>query len=446
MIHLKLENSYPQIWKISYPIILSAIAQNIINFTNTAFLGHVGEIELGASAIAGIYYFTFIMVGWGIGSGTQIIIARRLGQQKFSDIGTVFHTGNILLIIMAIITMLLMLYLSPLLLGTTLTSQGVFKASIDYLDIRAWGIVFALLNVGFRALFVGIAQTRIILWSTFFMSILNAVLDYLLIFGNYGFPEMGIKGAALASVIAELSATIIFILYCFYRIDIKKFGLFRFESFDTIMAKTIFRISLPVMAQHLISLGGWFIFFLFVEQMGEHELAISNIARSIYMVIMIPVWGFNSSVNTMVSNFIGQGNESLIKKIILKNVVLSLMSSLVMVQISIWMPEKILSLYTNDVKIIQDGISVLYILSGSMIILSVSWVLFNAVLGTGDTIYALLIEIVCITIYLIYVWCIIIVLKQPLYIAWSSEYVYIGLMGILSYIYIKSNKWKKVKV
>ena len=93
---MKLENSYRQIWQIAYPIILSGIAQNIINFTNTAFLGHVGEVELGASAIAGIYYFTFIMVGWGIGSGTQIIIARRLGQQKFSDIGIVFNTGNIL--------------------------------------------------------------------------------------------------------------------------------------------------------------------------------------------------------------------------------------------------------------------------------------------------------------------------------------------------------------
>ncbi len=443
---MKLENSYRQIWQIAYPIILSGIAQNIINFTNTAFLGHVGEVELGASAIAGIYYFTFIMVGWGIGSGTQIIIARRLGQQKFKDIGTVFNTGNILLIIMAVITMLLMLYLSPFILGATLTSQSILNASIDYLDIRAWGILFALLNVGFRSLFVGIAQTRIILWSTFFMAILNAVLDYLLIFGNYGFPEMGIKGAALSSVIAELSATLIFIIYCIYKVDTKKFGLFNYFSFDKVMAKTIFRISLPVMAQHLISIGGWFIFFLFVEQMGEHDLAISNIARSIYMIIMVPVWGFNASVNTMVSNFIGQGNGTIVKKIIQKNIFLSLLSTLAMVQIAIWMPDKILALYTNDTRIIQDGVSVLYVLCGAIIILSVSWVLFNAVLGTGDTRYALLIEIVCIIIYLIYVWWIIIFLKQPLNIAWSSEYVYIGLMGILSYIYIKSNKWMKVKV
>jgi Na+-driven multidrug efflux pump len=122
------------------------------------------------------------------------------------------------------------------------------------------------------------------------------------------------------------------------------------------------------------------------------------------------------------------------------------MSALAMVQIAIWIPDKILALYTNDVKIIQDGVSVLYVLCGAIIILSVSWVLFNAVLGTGDTRYALLIEILCISIYLIYIWWVIIFLKQPLHIAWTSEYVYIGLMGILSYIYIKSNKWTKVKV
>ena len=78
---------YSEIWKIAYPIILGSLAQNILNVTDTAFLGRVGEVALGASAIGGIFYLVIVMLSWGFGIGTQIIIGRRNGEGKFQDIG-----------------------------------------------------------------------------------------------------------------------------------------------------------------------------------------------------------------------------------------------------------------------------------------------------------------------------------------------------------------------
>ena len=83
----KTQITYNRIWQVAYPIILGSIAQNILNFTDTVFLGRLGEIALGAGAIGGLFYLAVIMLGLGFGTGAQIIIARRLGEGRFSDIG-----------------------------------------------------------------------------------------------------------------------------------------------------------------------------------------------------------------------------------------------------------------------------------------------------------------------------------------------------------------------
>ncbi len=85
--------SYKSIWSVSWPVILSLLAQNIVNLTDTVFLGHLGEIELGASAIASVYYMIFFMTGFGFANGIQILISRRNGEQRFREIGNIFSNG-----------------------------------------------------------------------------------------------------------------------------------------------------------------------------------------------------------------------------------------------------------------------------------------------------------------------------------------------------------------
>ena len=85
--------SFKNIWLVSFPIILSNVAQNIVNVTDTAFLGHVGEIELGAAGNAGIFYFVMVMLGFGFSVGCQILIGRRNGEENFTAIGKLFNVS-----------------------------------------------------------------------------------------------------------------------------------------------------------------------------------------------------------------------------------------------------------------------------------------------------------------------------------------------------------------
>ena len=99
--NLQVKTGYADIWRISWPIMLSSLANTVINFTDTAFLGRVGETELAASAIGGVYYFVLVMMGVAIGIGAQIMIARLAGENRPTEIGSIFDHSVVLLLLLA---------------------------------------------------------------------------------------------------------------------------------------------------------------------------------------------------------------------------------------------------------------------------------------------------------------------------------------------------------
>ena len=91
-----------QIWSVSYPILLSLLAQNVINVTDTAFLGRVGEVALGGSAMGGLFYICVFTIAFGFSTGSQIVIARRNGEGRYADVGPVMMQGVMFLLVMAL--------------------------------------------------------------------------------------------------------------------------------------------------------------------------------------------------------------------------------------------------------------------------------------------------------------------------------------------------------
>ena len=100
---------------------------------------------------------------------------------------------------------------------------------------------------------------------------------------------MGIKGAAIASVLAEASSILFFVIYTYATVDLKKYGMNRLRTFDPALLMRILSISCFTMLQYFLSMATWFVFFVAVERLGQRELAIANIVRSIYVVLLIPV-------------------------------------------------------------------------------------------------------------------------------------------------------------
>ncbi len=438
--------SYKNIWKVALPIIISGVAQNVVTVTDTMFLGRLGNIELGAAGNAGIFYFLLVLSGLGFTTGAQIIIGRRNGEQNFTQIGKVFDHCVYFIIPLSILLFVFVKLFSPSLMESITRSKNILNSAIDFLSYRIYGLFFAFLLGVFIAFYVGTTKTRILIYVTLIMMIVNVFLDYSLIFGNFGFPELGIKGAALASVISEICALTFLVLFTLKKVDLNKYGLFQFSKFDKSILKRITRVGGPVMLQNFLSISSWFIFFMIIEKLGERELAISHIIRSIYMVLMIPLFGFSSATNTLVSNLIGQGNQENVLTLVKRVTLLSLACTSFVLLFNLFLPTQMISFYTTDSSLIQETIKTLNVISGTMFSFSIAFILFNGVSGTGNTRTALLIEFITISIYLIATYYIAMVLQSSLPMVWCSEFIYFGLLGSMSFVYLKWGNWGKVNI
>lgn len=438
--------TYKGIWKLSFPIILGLLAQNIIQVIDTAFLGRVGEVELGASALAGVFYLAIFIVGFGFAIGTQILIGRRNGEKNYRAIGWLFDHGIYFMLFLAVVLFFLIQFLADHLLVHIIKSENIYASAQLYLENRIWGIFFAYFNVLFRSFYIGITKTSIITPSAVVMAVVNIILDYALIFGHWGMPEMGIAGAALASVIAEASSTIFFVLYTLLKTDTGKYGLFRFKAFRMKIIMGTLKISVFIMLQYFLSMAGWFIFFLLIEKTGERPLAISNITRSIYIILMIPIWAFSQSVNTLVSNVIGEGRQDKVAKAIVNVTLMSLVSTLIIVAITVAFPQMMISLYTLDATLSEMTLPVIRVITGALVLFSVSMVIFQAVSGTGNTLIALLIELITIFLYVAYIYMVSVVWPSSPEVIWAAEYVYFFFLGGFSFLYLKSGRWKRKKI
>lgn len=435
--------TYRKIWNIAYPIILGSLIQNVIRITDTAFLGHVGEVELGAAAIGSVFYMTFMMLGIGYGVGAQILVARRYGEKRNREIGPIVeHAFYFLIVFAMVVIFLLEIYLEGL-FELIISSGNIYSSALDYTFIRIWGLIFAFTNFTFRGFYVGIGSTKVITLTTAAMALINVFFDYVLIFGQLDFPKMDIKGAALASVIAEFVAMGTFIAYTLLKIHYRDFRLFRFARFNMKRFLHVLNISSPVMAQNFLSFLGWLFFFVFVEKLGEHQLAISNIIRSIYVIMLVPIMGYSFAGNSLVSYVIGRGHREEVSQVIRKTAFLCLASVAFIVALLLIIPSPILSIFTDNASLISDSLPVLYVIAGTSFFIGLGFVLFNAVSGTGSTRAALLIEAAVFLIYVAITYQLTIVWEVSIAEVWAVEFLYGGLIALAAGLFLKYYPWHK---
>ncbi len=435
-----------EIWRVTYPIFLGLLAQNVINVTDTAFLGRVGEVALGAAAMGGLLYICVYTIAFGFSVGSQILIARRNGEGNYRAVGPIMWQGTAFSFGMAVCLLILMYFSAAPLIRLLITSDSIYGATYEFFTWRIWGFLFAFVNVMFRGLYIGITRTKVLTMNAVVMALVNVVLDYALVFGELGLPEMGVRGAALASVIAEASSLLFFLLYTYYKVDLKKYGLNRFGQFDVSMVLRILRISCFTMVQYFLAMAIWFVFFMALERLGQRQLAVANIVRSVYVVLLIPVQALSTTANTLVSNLIGAGGSSGVVTLLHKISRMSFLIMVVCVGLCVAFPGSILSVYTNEEALLVESVSALYVVCGAMSIASLANVYFNGISGTGNTQAALVLEVFVQVFYALYIIVVGMVIQAPVDVCFTTEVIYYVLMLGSSLIYLKKAKWQNKKI
>lgn len=439
--------TYRDIWKVSVPIMLGLLAQNIVQLTATYFLGRVGEVEQSASGLAGMYYIVCFTICFGFSIGGQIMISRRNGEKKYERIGEIVVQGTMFLLVLAIILFLLSSFLSKTLFPKFMNSPEIYNAVDTYLSWRIYGFFFASINVMFRAFYVGIARTQVLTVNAVVMGIVNFFGDYTLIFGNWGLPQLGIAGSGIAAVISEIASVIFFVVYTLMTVDLKKYGFNKIRFRFGIIGK-ILSISSFTMVQYLISMSTWFVFFIAIEQHSTQALAITNIVRLFYMLFFIPINAFATTANTLVGNTMGTGSINSIIPLIKRICLVCLCAIVIIMGITLINPEYWISFIAphDDPALITKTVAPLLVVLFGLPVISTGSVIFNSISGTGNTRAALILETSTLVLYMLYIYIVVINKQASVTVCWMVEYIYWGFLWVFSVLYFKYAKWQNKKI
>ncbi len=440
---MKSSTSYKHIFTLSVPIMLGSAAQNIIVLSDSVFLFHYDALDFAAAGLVGVFYLIIASIGYGFSRGGQILIARRNGENNFKAAGVDFQSLVVFELFLSVLLFLFLQFFSKGFFSLFVTNPNILEKCLDYIEPRSYGVFFSYIGVSMVAFYTGIARTKFIIYDTLVLIVVNLVLNYIFIFGKFGIEPLGIRGAALASTIAEVVAFLVFLVYLINDKSSRSYELFKFHRISFKDIKNMFSIASPMVFQSILGIGSWFLFFSFIENMGKEELAISNILRTVYLILSIPCWGYSAGINTLVSQFIGYQKRQAVIPLILKTTKLNLITTILISLPVVLFPEFFLyPLFgKEDMSLILATKPYMAVLFGILVVFGAGGIFFNGLIGTGHTQTALRIQTIFTVFYIIYTYLVIKQWQLNLNWAWGAEIFYwLGIL-IMSVIFLRTKKW-----
>jgi multidrug resistance protein, MATE family len=442
-----LKTNYSTILKVAFPLMIGNFIQSIVLITDMAFIARIegdSTVYFDAAGNAGLLYITIYMIAAGFGDGLQITKARFIGENSLQKIPYFFQTGLVSLLFFAIIFFSLIQWFTPTVLNSISNDQAITNAQIDFLSIRSYALFFSLTSLAMMSFLLATGKTQIVFVSSILMSSVNILLDYCLIFGKWGLPEMGLDGAALASVIAEITVFLFFTIYFLNRKWIKEYKLVSKISVNLNSLFVLLKIGWPLMLQGFVTLGTWTVFFFWIEQIGRHELEISQNIRSVYFLAFVPIFGFAATTKTYISQLIGAKNFKEIPLVQKRIQLLVTLTLILFFHGALLYPEALISLINPNADVLAESVSIVMQVSPAIYIFGLTSVYFNTVAGSGNTLGSLGIEVLSTGIYLFFAYLFIKVFTFSIHQIWFVEYIYFSVLGILSLLYIRFFNWKQI--
>ncbi|TMB40684.1 MAG: MATE family efflux transporter [Deltaproteobacteria bacterium] len=434
------------VWAVSLPIVFAEISETIVHVTDTAFLARVGVAELGAIALADTIYELATVPMVALVDGIQILTARRAGQRRDEAVGETFNLGLALLTVVSLVLTLGLRVASPRLTGLVVASDDVGTAVEAFVPVVAIGTVFHAANLAYSALLVTLSRTRVLIPATILLAATNLFLGYCLVFGNLGFPRLGIEGAAWGSVGAEVVTCAYLTAHVLRHIDVRRYALLRLPRLDGRLTGSLCSVSFPVGLQALMEGLRWFVFFVLADRLGEEALATSNVVYSFYAVLRIPTEGFSETTCSMVSHMIGSGRARGVEHLLWEVIRPSYLVTLPFAALILLFPRPLLSLFVGDPQVIEASVRCLRVVAASMLVVIPGQIWFVSVSGTGDTRAAFLIELALTATILLVAYVAGFSLGLPPEYVWTSLPLGWLLCLSLSYRWVQAGRWRRLTI
>jgi MATE family multidrug resistance protein len=334
------------------PLILSNLAQFAIGLTDTLMLGWYDVTALAASTLANSLYFVLFLMGAGFAWAVTPIVAAAVAAGEETQVRRVTRMGLWLAVIYGVAVTIPMMWSERffLLIGQ---DPEVSRLAQDYLRIAAWAMIPALMVTVIRAFLSALELTAMILWATIGAAALNGVLNYAFIFGNWGAPELGIEGAAIASLGSTFLSLVIILVYALrkrpeYRL------MQRIWKIDTQAISRVFRLGLPIGLTSLAESGLFSMSAVMVGWIGAVELAAHGIALNLASAAFMLHLGLSQAATVRAGHALGRLDEPALRRSGRVAIGISIALALLTVVLFVSIPVSLISFFIDPADPARD--------------------------------------------------------------------------------------------
>lgn len=385
-------NGYKDVLVLAIPLIVTTSSSGLQSFIDRIFLSWFDSNALAATVPAFLVCFTLSAVFLGIASYASVFVAQYYGAKQFNKIGAVvwqgFYTVGLSLIVVAPV----FFYLEPIfhLIGHDPVLQVM---EVSYAKVLILSVPISIVSGALSGFFSGISRTSVVMWSNLLITLINLVLDYALIFGHWGFPVMGVAGAAWATVIALSIGTVVQ-LSIFFQFQYRdQYSTLYSCRFDKKIFKKLIILGFPAGIQVQMQSLAWTLFVLFIGKIGVVALTAHSIAMNIFMLAVMPMAGMSIAVSVLVGQSLGRADPASAERASLSAIHVAAVFFIIASFFMLFFPEWFINPFSKGMtlsvyQLVLPEVKTLLALVALLCLLeAASMMIAGALKGAGDTLF-----------------------------------------------------------
>lgn len=375
-----------QLMLLAGPIIAGMASQTVMNLVDTGMVGRLGPAPQAAVGLGSFSFWVLANLIIGVGTGVQATVSRRDGEGDDKAAGSGLDTGLILAVLIGLPLGYGLAQGSGWLMGLLTNDEQVVIGGGSYLAIRLMGLGAVACNYCFRGFYNGIGRSTVYMWTLVAIHASNIFMNWVFIYGNLGASPMGVRGAALASVLAAVFGTCIYTILTLVQADIRdRYKPFRFKNLKPVRILALLKLSWPEAIRGILVMLGFLLFLDLHETLGIREAAAGTILVNVASAGFLPALGMGLAGATMVGRHLGRNEPEEARRMVWLGVRLTMLGLILPAAFVFAFPDAVLGAFTSDGLVIEAARPALKLFAVTTVFDVLPIVLVFSLLGAGAT-------------------------------------------------------------
>lgn len=439
---------------VAFPLIISNASLALMQFVSRIYLSWSSPEDIAASLPAGILAYTMISLFMGIAAYTNTLVAQAYGAGHRTMVARAVWQGILFAIGGGLAALTLIPFGLWVLEGSGHGAEIVAREKTYFTWLMS-GCVIMIMQAALSSYFSGIGRTGTVMRVSIIGNVVNAVLDYGLIFGALGMPKLGIAGAALAANLATLLMVVIYATLFLSEESEAEYQTRSQRGYDPVLMRTLVRFGTPSGIQFLLDISAFTVFIFLIGKLGPVELATSNIVLSLNTLAFFPMIGAHIATSTLVGQYVGRGRTDIARKCTYTSLFAVELYMLVFGLVYLIFPQQLMHLFASEQAVASGNFHQVEKLGAELLVLVALYQAFDAMIltfsgslkGAGDTRFAMWACILCAWAFFVPgTWLALNVFDWGVRGAWLWATFYLTLLGGIYFWRFESGHWKDIRL